>query len=134
MAYTPVKGKFAKITDNASPTPHTFPGVNWTLSIDPKLEDSSNFRDGRRATDTLTAAEVSLTLIYDEDMPPDDGAVLNLIAGQNVTVKLYVNNAQTRFWTLVGRIGKVDLKNEGVEKLVKYDVKIQQDGALTPPA
>ena len=134
MAFTPVSGRYAYITDNATPTPNVYPGVNWTLNIDPKLDDVSNFRDGRQRSPNLGDADVSLTVIYDQDKPPDKTTGLNLIAGQEVTVKLYVNNSQSLFYQIQCRVGAVATKNEGVEKTVKQDIKLHQSGTLTYPA
>ncbi|MFO0887541.1 MAG: hypothetical protein U0790_00180 [Isosphaeraceae bacterium] len=134
--FTPVKGKFAHVTDNTTPTPNIYPGVNWTMNIDPKLEDASNFRDGRQRDDNLADADVSMTLIFDQDKPPDKAGsgALGLRAGAAVTLKLYVDNAQTLFYLLPCKVGPVSPKNEGVEKLLKYDVKFFLHGAITYPA
>lgn len=136
MSFTPVKGKFAYVTDNTSPTPNIYPGVNWTLNLDPKLEDCSNFRDGRQRDDTLADSDVTMTLIFDQDKPPDKAGsgALNLRGGALVTLKLYVDNAQTLFYQIPCKVGQVTPKNEGVEKVLKYDVKFHQHGAITYPA
>jgi hypothetical protein len=132
VAFTPVKGKFCQVTDNAG-TPNVYPGVNWTLGIDPKLADTSNFRDGRKTDETLTDADISFTLVYDEDKPPDKSSGMNLIAGQAVTLKLFVNNEQTVFYQIPVRLGPISLKNEGVEKIMMYDVKAKQNGPIVYP-
>jgi hypothetical protein len=130
---TPVKGKFCKLTDNTSPTALEYPGVNWTLNDDAKLDDVSNFRDGRRRIDTLKDATLEFELIYDENDAPDKSTALNLQAGVKVTVKAYVNNAQTKFWEFPGRIATISTGAESKDKANRYKVKLELDGTLVYP-
>jgi hypothetical protein len=132
MAFTPVRGKFCKITDNAG-TPNVYPAVNWELEVDGNNTDVSNFRDGRRNTDTLEKATIKAELIYDEDSPPDKAATINLRPGADVTAKLYVNEAQSKFWSIPCKVSKITPKVSGQEDVLKYDVELMQNGTITYP-
>jgi hypothetical protein len=134
MAFTPVRGKFCKIEDDAG-TPNVYAGVNWTLDIDGNATDTSNFRDGRRSDTTLDNVKATFSLIYDETTvdAPDNASTLNIRPGEEITMKFYVNNGQTKFFQIPLRITKVTPKVENLQDVLKYEVEGMQNGTLTWP-
>jgi hypothetical protein len=120
--FVPVKGKFCKAEFGAT----VLTGINWSLNLDPKGEDVSNFRDGRARDGTLDDATGSLTLIED-----DENSILADTAiqiGQFGILKLYTDNAQTKFYSLPVMITNAGPKVEDQEKHLKCDIQFGLSG------
>ena len=65
MAFTPVAGSNAKIVFVTNGSNSNWAAINWSLGIDPKAKDVSNFRDGRFRCKTLTDTTLTFTVIHD---------------------------------------------------------------------
>lgn len=133
MPYTPVKGKFAKLTLVGSPD-KDLPARNWSISIDGNVQDTSNFRDGRHAEATLDDADVSFELVYDEDADPTKTAGGSLKPGTTGTLKCFVNNAATVFYSVPVVIATVNPKNDSPTSILAFAVTAKLRGAITYPA
>jgi hypothetical protein len=125
---TPVKGKFCKVTVGS--TDH--PAVNWNLSIDGKVVDYSNFRDGRVKAGTLDDASLSFSIVEDEDATAIGATGLK--PGDIVTVKCYTNNAQTKYISAAWCVQTVVPKVDSQEELLRLDVSAGLNGSITWPA
>jgi hypothetical protein len=128
MPTNPVSGRFATFDIGTV----TLPGMDWKLSVDAKLKDVANFADGRHQKGTLPDADFTSKILLDADNPPYDPAGLNIVPGANITAKLYVNEARTKFLTVPLVIGKIDLASE-IEGIVMYDISAKQNGPIVWP-
>jgi hypothetical protein len=125
MSAIPTKGKFCKIEIGST----VIPGVNWSLAIDPKLVDWSNFRDGRRKTATLRDATLTFSVPNDEAGSVD----VTIKDGDQVTIKLYVNNAASKFFEGPFTIGPVTPKVDSQEEILRWDYTAELNGELVYP-
>jgi hypothetical protein len=132
MPFTPVKGKFAKISIAGSPD-IVLPAQNWSLPIDSNKQDVSNFRDGRKVMTTLDDAELTFTLVLDEDKPPTAAANGNLRNGTEITIKCFTNNAATTFFSAPCMVTRIEPSNEGPTGRVLYNVTASLNGDITYP-
>lgn len=126
MPTNPTGGSVAVLKIGAN----VIPGMDWKLSIDSKLRDVANFKDGRHQKVTLPDADFSSKILFDADDPPYDPAGLNLVAGAEVTALCYVD--ATHFYSVPIVISKIDVESE-IEGVVMYNVSAKQNGPITPP-
>jgi hypothetical protein len=128
MPSNPVSGRYATFDIG----PVTLPGMDWKLSIDSKIKDVANFKDGRHQKVTLPDADFTSKILYDSDDPPDDPGGLNLVAGAEIVGKLYVNEARTKFYQVPLVISKIDISS-AIEDILMYDITAKQNGPIIPP-
>lgn len=136
MATTPVIGQNAKIRTIVGNTNTELAAVNWTLEIDPKAKDFSNFKDGRMRVKTLQDATVTCTVVHDTAAAEYLAANGGLIDGQALTVYCFMgNNTNTNAAFIVPSIiTKVSPKNDGPEGLVMVEVQASlHNGTVTYP-
>lgn len=126
MPTNPTSGKFAVFKIGSA----TVPGMDWKLSLDAKLKDVSNFKDGRRRVGTLDDGDFSSKMLVDADDPPYDPAGLNLIPGAEIVALLYTT--PTAFFSVPITIEKIDVESE-VEGVVMWNISGKQNGPATYP-
>jgi hypothetical protein len=126
MPTNPTSGAIAVFKIGAN----TVPGMDWKLSVDSKLKDVANFKDGRHQKITLPDADFTSKILYDADDPPDDPGGLNLVAGANITAQLFVD--LTHFYSVPLVISKIDIASE-IEGIVMYDITAKQNGPIVAP-
>lgn len=108
----------------------TVAGMDWKLSIDAKLKDVANFKDGRHQKITLPDADFSSKMLIDADDPPYDPAGLNLVPGAEITALLYTTPAA--FFSVPIVIGKIDVESE-IEGIAMWNISGKQNGPITYP-
>lgn len=129
MSLIPVTGTTAVVKIGGS----TIPGINWTLSIDPKItKNASNFRDGRVSVATLTDAQLKLTLVWDDNAPPTLTAGFDLRPGTSVTVDCYTDGSN--YFVFPGVVGPADVTNPGLEDVLGYSLTVELSGSITYPS
>jgi hypothetical protein len=136
MPLTPVTGQYAKIKTLVGNTNTELAAINWTLEIDPKAKDVSNFRDGRFRVKTLQDATVTCTVVHDTAAAEYLAASGGLIDGQVLTVYCFMaNNTNTNTAFIVpAMITKVSPKNDGPEGVVMTEVQASlHNGTVTYP-
>jgi hypothetical protein len=134
MAFTPVAGQTAIIRTVVGNTNTSLAAINWTLTIDSKAKDVSNFRDGRFRVKTLQDSTLNFTVVHDAGAPEYLSANGSLIDGQVMTAYCYTNAAVNTAFTVPCIVMTVGPKNEGVEGVVMYDVTAaQHNGTITYP-
>jgi hypothetical protein len=126
----PVKGKFCQVTASASATEYA--AMNWTLNLDGKVVDYSNFKDGRVRVATLDDATVSFQVPYNEEDKPEDNPY-NLKVGNAFALRLYVNSSQTVYYNVPVVIETVGVSVAGPEDIAKLDVTAGLHGSVTYP-
>ncbi len=135
MPFTPT-GPGAKIITVFNNTNTTAAAINWTLAIDPKPKDVSNFRDGRFRLKTLQDATLSFTVVHDSSAPEYLASGGALVDGQVIVAQCFTSsntNTATAF-IVPCMVTSVSAKNEGVEGVVMYDVTAMlHNGAITYP-
>lgn len=129
MAISPYSGASAVCTVGA--TPYTLPGTNWRLSVDAKVKDTSNFRDGRLKTETLHDANFTIDIIWDTAAEPNVTAGGGLVPGASMTVNFQVGSSKNFTGTFI--IATVEPENPGLEDVVMYHVTGELIGSLTFP-
>ena len=136
MPFTPEAGKTAIIKTIVGNTTTTLAAINWTLNIDSKAKDVSNFRDGRFRVKTLQDSTLNFTVVHDSSAPEYLSANGTLVDGQALTAQCYPSantNANTAF-VVPAIVLTVGPKNEGPEGVVMYDVSCaQHNGTITYP-
>ena len=126
----PIKGQTAVIRTVVGNTNTNLAAINWTLNIDGKLKDVSNFRDGRFRAKTLQDATVSFTVVHDGSAAAYLAANGSLIDGQAMSIYCYTNTAA--YFTVPAMVSTVSPKNEGVEGVVMIDVTaVMHNGTVT---
>ncbi len=136
MAFTPLVGKLAKIKTNSGGNTVELAAVNWTLEIDPKLKEGTNFRDGRFRAATMQDATVTATVVHDTAAAAYLAASGGLIDGAAITFYCFMaNNTNTNTAYIVpAMISKLTPKASGVEDLVQIEVQAQlHNGTVTYP-
>ncbi len=136
MPFTPEAGKTAKIITVFNNTNTTLAAINWTLNIDAKAKDVSNFRDGRFRVKTLQDSTLNFTIVHDSTAPEYLTANGGLIDGQVISAQCFTSsntNTSTAF-IVPCMVQTVGPKNEGPEGVVMYDVTAaQHNGTITYP-
>lgn len=135
---TPVTGDKAKIVTQFNNTNTTLAAINWTLEIDPKAKDYSNFRDGRVRVKTLQDATVTCTVIHDTAAAEYLAANGGLVDGQVLTIYCFMANANTQntnyAFIVPSVITKVSPKNDGPEGVVEVEIQAMlHNGTVTYP-
>lgn len=134
MPFTPIAGSVAKIITNTNSTNSTLPAINWTLDIDPKAKDVSNFRDGRFRVATLQDSTLTFTVVHDASAPEYLASGGLLVDGRVITAYCYTGANSNQAYTVPAIITSVGVKNEGVEGVVMHDVTaMQHNGTITYP-
>ncbi len=134
MAYTPIAGSNAKIIISANNSNANTAAINWTLNIDAKAKDVSNFRDGRFRVKTLQDSTLSFTVVHDAGAPEYLAANGLMIDGQVITAYCYTGANSNQAYTVPAIITSVGPKNEGVEGVVMHDVTaMQHNGTIGYP-
>jgi hypothetical protein len=126
MPTNPTSGAIAVFKIGTS----TIPGMDWKLSVDSKIKDVANFKDGRRQKGTLPDADFTSKILWDADSPPHDPAGPNLVEGAEITALLYVT--LTKFYSVPIVISKIDISSE-IEGVVMYDISGKQNGPIVRP-
>ena len=134
MAFTPTAGPNAVIKTNFNNANTTLAAINWSLPIDAKLKDVSNFRDGRFRVKTLQDSTLSFTVVHDASAPEYLTANGGLVDGQAITAYCFTANNANAAFTVPCMVSTVGPKNEGPEGVVMYDVTAaQHNGTITYP-
>lgn len=133
MAFTPTTGMNAvlKTSLGTGATDVTTPATKWKLTIDGKVYDASNFRDGRRRFETLDDFTLDFTLVWDGAEQQTKLASTSIRVGQTGTAKCYVD--ATHFFLAPIIISTMGPENGGVESLVTQDVQGLANGSITYP-
>jgi hypothetical protein len=130
MPFTPVKGKLCAIAIGNSSSKKA--GINWSLAIDPKNEDLSNFRDGRQRFATLEDCIATFTVVQDED-----DSILSSATrpGALISASFFVTSSGGSAQCFSGtfRVGQFSPKVDGMESHLKVDVTAELHGSLTYP-
>lgn len=134
MAFSPLKGKFAKLAKSGSPDV-IFAGINWTLPIDGVPQDASNFRDGRRVMTTLDDAEITVGIIWDTDKPPTEAANEGLRIDADFDAKFFVDNnaSPAAHFAAPVKVVRLELANEGTASRVMFNATLRLNGEITYP-
>lgn len=135
MPFTPITGSNAKIVINANNSNSNLAAINWSLGIDSKAKDVSNFRDGRFRCKTLQDSTLTFTVIHDAAAPEYLSSNGSLIDGQVATAYCYTNGvAANSAYVVPCMITSVGVKNEGPEGVVMADcTAMQHNGTVTYP-
>jgi len=137
MAFNSTAGQQAKLVVNFNGTNTVLAAINWTLNIDPKAKDVSNFRDGRFRKKTLQDATVTATVIHDADASEYLTANGGLVDGQVVTMYCFVGNSSSNTnyaYIVPSMITNVTPKNGGAEDVVQLDITTSlHNGTVTYP-
>lgn len=134
MAFTPIAGSTAIIKTIQGNTNTTLAAINWSLPIDGKLKDVSNFRDGRFRVKTLQDSTLTFTVVHDAGAPEYLAANGQLVDGQVLSVQCYTGTNSNAYFAVPCMVSTVGPKNEGVEGVVMYDVTaLQHNGTITYP-
>src|SRR5262245_18977039 len=131
--FDPSAGNFCKIQVESGATDIDLPGINWSLSDMAKSKDVSNFRDGRYRIGTLPDATLNFTLVWDAGQPPHLAANGTIKRGTRIFATLFTDNAITenKAFKVPAIVDQCDLKNEGVEGGLLYDVTALLSGSTT---
>lgn len=133
---TPLAGQLAKIKVNYNGNTSILAATNWSLEIDPKAKDVSNFRDGRFRAPTGQDATVTATIVHDTSAAAYLAANGGLVDGQIVTFYCFMsNNTNTNCAYIVPSIiTKLNPKAAGFEDVVMLEVTgMLHNGTVTYP-
>jgi hypothetical protein len=136
MALTPVTGQQALLKVNVSNTNATLAAINWTLEIDPKAKDVSNFRDGRFRAKTLQDATLTTTVVHDAAAAEYLAANGGLIDGATGTAYCFASNSTNTnaAYIVPFMITKHSPKNDGPEGIVMVEIQAMlHNGTVTYP-
>lgn len=128
MAFTPSAGLNCIVAfDSAGATP--LAGMNWTIDIDPRAKDVSNFVTGRARIPTLADATLTFQLVWDLASPPASSTLPatgagSLWAGNYVTVYAFVDKAHTKSFTFFGLITKATPSIASIEDAMLYNIEV----------
>jgi hypothetical protein len=133
VTLVPTPGQVAvlKATIGAGSTDYVFPAINWKLSVDGKVVDVSNFRDGRYKVGTLPDATLTFTLIWDANDEPTSTAAASVRTGLQGSAKCYTDS--THYFVVPICVSTADVNNDGVEDVLKLDVSCGLSGQITYP-
>jgi hypothetical protein len=106
------------------------PAMDWKLSMDAKLKDVANFKDGRRQKTTLADADFSAKMLWDADAMPHDPAGFGFVPGAEITMLCYTS--ATKFFSAPIVISKCDASSE-IEGVAMYDISGKQNGPIVFP-
>lgn len=131
MAFTPSAGLNCVIQ---SPSGTTLAGMNWTIDVDPRPKDVSNFVTGRERVPTLLDATLTFQLVWDTASPPvsGGGTPTGLWAGQYITVYAFVDKVNNKSFTFTGLISKVTPSIASIEDAMLYNVEVSL--SQSPPS
>lgn len=127
MPFTPIAGINAALKFGTT-TPITVPATDWTLNIDPKLKDVSNFLTGRLKIKTLPDAKLTCKIIWDTATMPTDPAGLNITDGATVIARCYVS--ATQWFEIPGVVARFDPSLGSVEDVVMLSIEIDLSGGV----
>lgn len=147
MAFTPSAGLNCVIQ---SPSGTTLAGMNWTIDVDPKAKDVSNFVTGRARVPTLLDATLTFQMVWDLGTPPVTGGTnpTGIWAGLYIQVIAFVDKLGNKSFTFNGLVTKVTPSIASIEDAMLYNVEVSlsqtvsaagnpfnatSQGLLTPP-
>ena len=135
MPFQPVAGSTAILKLTQGNTNTVLPAINWSLPIDGKLKDVSNFRDGRFRCKTMQDSTLTFTVVHDAATPEYLASGGQLVDGQVLVAQCFMGSNTNAYFLVPCMVSTVGPKNEGVEGVVMYDVTaLQHNGAITYPA
>lgn len=128
MAFTPSAGLNCILANDAAGA-QPLAGMNWTIDVDPRPKDVSNFVTGREKVPTLLDATLTFQLVWDLANAPVSGAPAtsypgNYWAGNYVTVYAFVDKAGGKYFKFVGLISKVTPSIASIEDAMLYNVEV----------
>jgi hypothetical protein len=132
----PLSGKLAAIKVNSGSNTATLAAMNWSLEIDPKAKDVSNFRDGRFRAVTGQDATWTATIVHDTSAAAWLSANGGLVDGAVVTAYCFMaNNTNTNTAFIVpSMITKLNPKAGGFEDVVQIEITgMLHNGSITYP-
>lgn len=131
MAFTPSAGLNCVIE---SPLGTALAGMNWTLDVDPRPKDVSNFVTGRERVPTLLDATLTFQLVWDTASPPVSGGSTptGMWAGAYVTVYCFVDKVGGKKFTFTGLISKITPSIASIEDAMLYNVEVSM--SQSPPS
>lgn len=131
MAFTPSAGLNCVIQ---SPSGTNLAGMNWTIDVDPKPKDVSNFVTGRERVPTLLDATLTFQLVWDTASPPVSGGLnpTGMWAGQYITVYAFVDKASNKSFTFTGLISKITPSIASIEDAMLFNVEVSL--SQSPPS
>lgn len=133
---TPVTGQQAPLKVNVANTNATLASINWTLEIDAKVKDISNFRDGRQRAKTLQDATLTTTVVHDASAAEYLSANGGLVDGVTGTAYCFQSNSTNTnaAYIVPFIITSVSPKNDGPEGIVMTEIKASlHNGTVTYP-
>ena len=137
MAFTPSSGLNCVCALNTSGSP-ALAGMNWTIDVDPKPKDVSNFATGRLRVATLLDATLTFQLVWDTAIPPVSGGASpplsgngSLWAGNYVTVYCFVDKAGGKYFTVSGIISKATPAISSIEDAMLYNIEVSLSASST---
>lgn len=125
MAFTPSAGLNCVLSLSATGSP-ALAGMNWTIDIDPRPKDVSNFVTGREKIPTLLDATLTFQLVWDTTSQAVSGGTTptGLYPGSYVVVYAFVDKAGSKYFTFNGLISKVTPSIASIEDALLYNVEV----------
>lgn len=125
MAFTPSAGLNCVVSSSNTGTP-ALAGMNWTIDVDPRPKDVSNFATGRERVPTLLDATLTFQLVWDTASPPVSGGSnpTGFWAGSYITVYAFVDKSGGKYFTFTGLISKVTPSIASIEDAMLYNVEV----------
>lgn len=125
MAYTPSTGLNAVASSSSSGSP-PLPGMSWSIELDPKAKDVSNFATGRVKVPTLLDGTLKFKLLWDSSNKPVSGgsSPVGYFAGAYITVYCFQDKANGLYNTFSGLISRITQGVDSIEDAVTYDVTV----------
>lgn len=125
MAFTPSAGLNAVVSSSNTGTP-ALPGMNWSVELDPKPKDVSNFATGRVKIPTLLDATLRFKLLWDTSNKPVTGGSnpTGYFAGAYITVYCFLDKANGLYDTFSGLISRITQGVDSIEDAVTFDVTV----------
>lgn len=136
MAFTPSAGLNCVVALNTVGSP-ALAGMNWTLDVDPRVKDVSNFTTGRMRIGTLLDATLTFQLVWDTTAQaatsslPTTGTG-SMWAGNYITVYCFTSVSPTpKYFTVTGIISKVTPSLASIEDAMLYNVEVSLSQSST---
>lgn len=107
--------------------------MNWSLDVDPRPKDVSNFATGRLRIATLLDATLTFQLVWDTASQPvsqtpqssSTATLSGFYAGAYVTIYCFTSVASpTKYFIVQGMISKVTPAIASIEDAMLYNVEV----------
>lgn len=131
--FTPSAGLNCVLASSASGTP-AYAGTGWTININAKQKDVSNFVTGRLKVPTLLDGSLDTTIVWDTNTPPITGgsSPVGLYVGAYVTLYAFTDLQNLKYFTFKGLIADIKPAIAGIEDAMLIPITIEL--SATPPS